>query len=218
MELTPEILVRAYCSGAFPMARSRDAAVEWFTVDPRAILPMDAFHVSRSLRRRIRQRPYELSVDTAFEAVVRACGEPRPYEGETWINDQIVRGYTRLHELGLAHCIEAWGAPGRADLGPPSRVPGAVRADGAVLLGGIYGVALGGAFFGESMFSRATDASKLCLAALVERLRGRGYTLFDVQMHNHHLEQFGIVQVRKAEYLRMLRAALALPVSWEGAL
>lgn len=223
MKLTPELLVRAYASGLFPMAESRGSdEVAWYAADPRAVIPLDGFHVSRSLRRTLRQAPFEVRVDTAFEAVVRGCAEPRPYADETWINEEIVRAYTALHRLGLAHSVEAWErdadtasaqAGGSARAMEGAAIRDTVPADR--LLGGIYGVALGGAFFGESMFSRVSGASKVCLAHLAERLRRRGYALFDVQMSNPHLEQFGVRELPEREYLAQLHRALELPVAWD---
>jgi leucyl/phenylalanyl-tRNA--protein transferase len=184
--LTAELLVRAYCAGVFPMADSRDGEIHWYAPDPRAIFPLQGFHVPRSLRRTIRKRVYEVRVDTDFPGVIRACADRE----ETWISGEIFRAYTGLHRLGLAHSVEAW------------------RRD--ELAGGLYGVALGGAFFGESMFSRQADASKVALVELVERLRARGYTLLDTQFLTEHLARFGAIEIARTEYERRLAAALAL--------
>ncbi len=184
--LTPDLLVRAYCAGFFPMADSRRGRIRWYSPDPRAVIPLESFHVPRSLRRTIRRGLFDVRVNTAFRAVIRACAE-RP---ETWISDEIVRAYEALHALGLAHSVETW--------------------QGERLVGGLYGVALGGAFFGESMFSRVTDASKVALVALVERLRARGFTLLDTQFLTPHLARFGAVEIPRGEYLRRLAAALRL--------
>jgi leucyl/phenylalanyl-tRNA--protein transferase len=183
--LDPALLVRAYRKGLFPMALE-DEEIGWFSPDPRGILPIDTFHVPARLARLVRQAPYEIAIDRAFEDVMRACAE-RPREG-TWISEEIVESYTALYRLGLAHSVEAW-------------------RDGE-LVGGLYGVHLGGAFFGESMFHRATDASKLALVALVDRLARRGFTLLDTQWITPHLVQFGAIEIPRAEYLRRLEEAL----------
>jgi leucyl/phenylalanyl-tRNA--protein transferase len=183
--LDPALLVRAYRKGLFPMALE-DGEIGWFSPDPRGILPIETFHVPARLARLVRQAPYEIVIDRAFEAVMCACAE-RPREG-TWISEEIVESYTALHRLGLAHSVEAW--------------------RGDELVGGLYGVHLGGAFFGESMFHRATDASKLALVALVDRLARRGFTLLDTQWITPHLAQFGAIEIPRAEYLRRLEDAL----------
>ena len=188
-ELTPELLLRAYAAGIFPMAESR-AARSIFWVDPhlRGVLPLNEFHIPRRLRKTVRRRPFEVRCNTAFEAVMRACAAPRPDHPDSWINDQIVRAYTRLHEMGFAHSIECW------------------RDD--ELVGGLYGVSLGGAFFGESMFSRATDSSKVALVHLLARLKLGGFVLLDVQFVTEHLTQFGVVEVPARDYLLLLNDAL----------
>ncbi len=218
--LTPELVVRAYCVGAFPMADARDGEIRWYSPDPRALLPLEEerFKVSRSLRRRVNSGCYRVTVDRAFERVVRACAEPRPSEAQTWINDAIIEVYCRLHDAGLAHSVEAWSGtpgdtPGRAPGGAPGSIPGKDER-GNELVGGLYGVSLGGAFFGESMFHRATDASKVCLVKLVEHLRDNGFGLLDVQFVNPHLEQFGVFEISRDEYLDRLEAALNLGVRW----
>ena len=183
--LDPAMLLRAYATGIFPMADAR-GRIEWFAPDPRAILEHHHFRRSRSLRAVIRRGLYDVRVDTCFAAVMRACSE-RP---ETWINEEFVRAYTTLHQAGYAHSVEAW-------------------RDGA-LVGGLYGVRLGGAFFGESMFSRATDASKVCLAALVDRLTTRGFTLHDVQFITPHLASLGATLIPRAVYEARLAEALRL--------
>lgn len=195
--LTPELVIRAYSVGAFPMADSRGSGVvHWYRPDPRAVLPLDErFHVPRSLGKRVRSGRFDVTRDRAFGEVIRGCAAPRPGHPETWINGEIVRVYEELHGLGVAHSVEAW-------------------RDGE-LAGGLYGVALGGAFFGESMFSRQTDASKVCLVHLVEHLRARGYVLLDVQFVNPHLARFGVEEIPAAAYDRRLRAALAMAVTWD---
>ena len=191
-ELTPEMLLRAYACGLFPMAEARDDP-ELFWVDPdmRGIIPLDRFHVPRRLARRIRQGVYEIAVDRAAEKVIRACAEERD---ETWINDQIIDLYVALHRLGHVHSVECW-------------------RDGA-LVGGLYGVALGGAFFGESMFTRAPDASKIALVHLVDRLRRGGFRLLDTQFVTAHLETFGAIEVPRARYHALLREALAVEATF----
>jgi leucyl/phenylalanyl-tRNA---protein transferase len=181
--LTPELLVRAYEQGFFPMGED-DGSIAWYWPDPRTIIPLKGFHVPRRLAQTVRQGRFEIAIDRDFEAVMRACADRE----ETWITGPIVAAYTALHRRGLAHSIEAY-------------------KDGR-LAGGIYGVSLGGAFMGESMFSRATDASKVCLVHLVERLRTRGYTLFDVQFLTSHLKRFGAVEIPRTEYMKRLANAL----------
>ena len=197
--LTPDILLAAYAAGVFPMAESADDP-ELFWVDPqrRGILPLDAFHVSRRLRRVLRREPFAIRCDSAFEAVVRGCAEATEKRPNTWINDEIVRLYSALFARGAAHSVEAW-------------------RDGA-LVGGLYGVSIGAAFFGESMFSRATDASKVALVHLVARLRLGGYRLLDTQFLTPHLARFGGVEISRAGYRRLLAQALGYRAFFPGAL
>jgi leucyl/phenylalanyl-tRNA--protein transferase len=186
--LDPETLLSAYAQGVFPMA-DRDGVVRFYTADPRGIIPLhppEAFHVPRTLRQIVRQERFEIRVDHDFEATMRACMEAR--EGGTWISDDLIEAYTRLHALGFAHSVEAW------------------QAD--ELVGGLYGVSLGGAFFGESMFHRRTDASKVALVHLVERLRDRGYELLDTQATTPHLRRFGCIDIPASKYLRLLERAM----------
>jgi leucyl/phenylalanyl-tRNA--protein transferase len=187
--LTPDILLEAYAAGIFPMAESADDP-ELFWVDPtrRGIIPLDAFHVPRRLGRVLRRGSFAVRCDTAFEAVIRACAEASDSRPTTWINDEIVRLYSALAARGAAHSVECWH-------------------DGE-LAGGLYGISLGAAFFGESMFSRVTDASKIALVHLVARLRLGGYRLLDTQFLTPHLAQFGGVEVTRARYHRMLAEAL----------
>lgn len=188
--LTPDLLLRAYAAGIFPMAEDADdPEVFWVDPDERGVLPLDAFHLSRRLRRTVRQDLFEIRCDAAFEAIVRACAEPRPERPRTWINDEIVRLYTALFRLGFAHSVESW--------------------HGGELVGGLYGVALGGAFFGESMFARVSDASKVALAHLVARLRLGRFRLLDTQFVTHHLRQFGAQEIPRTLYRRQLAQALA---------
>jgi leucyl/phenylalanyl-tRNA--protein transferase len=183
--ISAALLLEAYGSGIFPMA-SEGGEIAWFSPDPRGILPLDAFHVPHGLKRALRKGVFEIRIDQAFEAVMRACAE----RSETWISEEIIASYLNLHHLGYAHSVEAWRQ--------------------GQLAGGLYGVALSGAFFGESMFYRETDASKVALAALVERLRERQYRLLDTQYVTPHLETFGAVEISRAQYLRLLRQALGL--------
>ena len=189
--LTADMLLRAYALGVFPMAESREDP-EVFWVDPRwrGIFPLDAFHISRSLARHIRRGGFEISVNRDFDGTLRGCAD-RP---ETWINDTIFRLYTTLHARGFAHSLEVW-------------------EDGA-LVGGVYGVTLGAAFFGESMFSRRPNASKVALAYLVDRLRLGGFQLFDTQFITAHLRSLGAVEIPRADYRRRLADALARPADF----
>ena len=188
LTLTPEGVLLAYGHGIFPMADERSGEVLWFRPDPRAIIPLDGFHVSRSLARTLKRATFEIRVDTDFEGVMRGCAD-RP-EG-TWISERFLEVYTALHRAGKAHSVEAW-REGR-------------------LVGGTYGLALGGAFMAESMFHVETDASKVALAALCSRLREQGFILLDVQYVTPHLESLGAVEITRREYERRLEQALGLP-------
>jgi leucyl/phenylalanyl-tRNA--protein transferase len=186
--IEPEMLLTAYRRGIFPMAVDKRGRIGWFSPDPRAVIPLDArFHIPHGLRRVLKQKKFEITSDTDFETVIRECGKRR--EG-TWISPGIIDSYCNLHRLGHAHSIET-------------------RLEGK-LVGGLYGVALGGAFFGESMFHRATDASKVALVALVERLRAGGFVLLDTQWTAPHLQQFGTYEIPRREYLWQLEQALKL--------
>jgi leucyl/phenylalanyl-tRNA---protein transferase len=187
LTLTPEGIELAYRHGIFPMADERSGEVLWFRPDPRAVIPLDGFHVSRSLARTLRRGRFEVRVDTAFATVMRGCAD-RP-EG-SWISERFVEVYGALHRAGKAHSVEAW--------------------RDRRLVGGVYGLALGGAFMAESMFHRETDASKVALAALVGRLSERGFTVLDVQYMTPHLESLGAVEITRREYERRLERALAL--------
>jgi len=191
--LSPPLLVAAYAAGYFPMGMD-DGTIEWFSPDPRGILPLDGFHASRRLGRVLRSRRFPVSVDRAFRRVVEACAEGRD-EG-TWITGEILESYVALHEHGLAHSVEVW-------------------ADGG-LAGGLYGVSLNGAFFGESMFHRVSDASKVALWALVDRLRARRFTLLDVQWLTPFLERCGAVEIPREEYLETLVAALSSDTNFDA--
>jgi leucyl/phenylalanyl-tRNA--protein transferase len=166
--------------------------IQWFSPDPRGIVPLDKFHVSRRLARVVRKGAFRIEIDRAFVDVMRACAadERDPDDPGTWINEEIIESYAALHERGVAHSVEAW--------------------NGDILAGGLYGVALGGAFFGESMFHRETDASKVAFVGLVERLRNRGYLLLDTQWVTPHLEQFGAIEIKRSDYLRYLDRSLRL--------
>ncbi len=193
MGLTPEILMHGYSIGIFPMAEHRDDP-EVFWVDPRkrGILPLDGFHMSRSLARAMRKTHFRLAINTDFEAVVDGCAD----RAETWINADIRQVYLELHTLGHAQSVEIW--------------------DGPFLVGGVYGVTLGAAFFGESMFSRRRDASKMALAATVERLRRTGFTLFDTQFVTEHLASLGAIEVTRARYQAMLAEARQRPANFRS--
>jgi leucyl/phenylalanyl-tRNA--protein transferase len=189
VELTPELLLRAYAIGIFPMAEDADDP-DLFWVDPerRGILPLEAFHVPKRLRRTLRRVRFEVRVDTAFDAVMRGCAEPNPERPTTWINERILELYGALFRMGHAHSVETW-------------------RDGE-LVGGLYGVRIGAVFFGESMFSRAPDASKVALVHLVARLKHGGFKLCDTQFVTKHLAQFGAIEIPRAAYRRRLAAAL----------
>lgn len=184
--IDPEVLLQGYRLGVFPMAMA-DGAIEWFSPDPRAILPLTEFHVPHALERLFRKHAFEIRIDTSFAEVMRECARRL----ETWINDEILESYIRLHQLGHAHSMEAW-------------------KDGK-LAGGLYGVVIGGAFFGESMFHHLRDASKIALLGLVEHLRARKFALLDTQWLTPHLEQFGAIEIPRADYLHLLTNAVNLP-------
>ncbi|MDK3017559.1 leucyl/phenylalanyl-tRNA--protein transferase [Pseudodonghicola flavimaris] len=185
MSISPELLLHGYSIGIFPMAEHRDDP-EIFWVDPkrRGILPLDGFHISRSLARRMRRGGYQITIDRDFAGVLDGCAD----RTETWINAEIRSLYIALHRMGRAHSLEVW--------------------DGDRLIGGVYGVVLGAAYFGESMFSRRTDASKLALAYLVDRLRQGGFELFDTQFLTSHLASLGGIEIPRAAYQRRLASAL----------
>jgi leucyl/phenylalanyl-tRNA--protein transferase len=197
--IAKELLIAAYATGWFPMA-VEEGEIRWYSPDPRGIIPLDAFHVPARLARVIRRGTFRIEVDTAFESVIRACASaPRrgeDEEGGTWIDAEILESYTALHRAGFAHSVEAW----QEDR----------------LAGGLYGVALRGAFFGESMFHHVSDASKVVLAALVERLRARGFSLLDVQWVTPHLEQFGAIEIPRERYLELLDASLRQECRFAG--
>lgn len=208
--LAPDTLLAAYRRGIFPMAVDPDEEggtrgrkqIGWFSPDPRAVIPLDErFHIPHGLRRVLKRGKFEITADTDFETVIRECAKRK--EG-TWISREIIGGYGRLHQLGYAHSIEVRLRPQAGGSARGSRL------SSLPLVGGLYGVAIGGAFFGESMFHRATDASKVALVTLVERLRARGYVLLDTQWVTPHLRQFGAYEISRREYLRRLERALTL--------
>lgn len=192
MELSPQLLLHAYSMGVFPMAESQqDPAVLWIEPKLRGVFPLESFHISRSLAKVIQRLDYEIAIDRDFLAVVDACAD----RDETWINSAIRKGYADLHEVGHAHSMEVW-------------------RDG-ILIGGVYGVTLGGAFFGESMFSRATNASKIALAYLVAHLKKCGFTLFDTQFLTPHLASLGAIEIAQEDYLALLQTAIQSPESFD---
>ena len=193
--LTPEILLRAYAEGLFPMAERRgDPVLYWVSPEKRGIIPLSGFHVPQRLARTVRSGRFTVTSDQAFRDVMLACAAPAPGREESWINDEILRLYTALHAGGHAHSIECW--------------------QNGALVGGLYGVRLGAAFFGESMFSRERDASKVALVHLVDALRRGGFTLLDTQFITAHLARFGAIEIARAQYLTMLNQALGREAVW----
>ncbi|HET6520735.1 MAG TPA: leucyl/phenylalanyl-tRNA--protein transferase [Geminicoccaceae bacterium] len=191
LPLTPDLVLCAYALGLFPMANDRhDPTVHWIEPRRRGVIPLERFHVPRSLRKAIRRGRFEVRSDTAFEAVITACAAARPGRPRTWLNDELIEIYVELHRRGSAHSVECW--------------------RGGALVGGLYGVSMGAAFFGESMFSRERDASKVALVSLVERLRAGGFRLLDTQFVTDHLRRFGAVELSREAYRNLLREALAL--------
>jgi len=190
-----DLLVSAYATGWFPMAVDA-AEIRWYSPDPRGIIPLDGFHIPKRVARIVRSEAFRIEINRDFPAVIRGCAEAeRDVEDPgTWISDDIIESYCALHDAGLAHSVEAW--------------------QGEVLAGGLYGVAMGGAFFGESMFHHVPDASKVALAGLVGHMRERGFRLLDIQWVTDHLAQFGAIEVPRRSYLRMLDEALTAPVDF----
>ena len=196
--LTPEILLSAYAQGLFPMAERRDdPTLYWVSPEKRGVIPLDGFHVPRRLARTMRSGRYRVTTDRAFPDVMRGCAKPAPGREQSWINDEILRLYTALHAGGHAHSVECW--------------------EGGELAGGLYGVSLGAAFFGESMFSDVRDASKVALVHLVELLRRGGFLLLDTQFLTPHLAGFGAYEIPREAYLARLHQAIARESSWPGA-
>jgi leucyl/phenylalanyl-tRNA--protein transferase len=196
-DLTPELVLAAYARGLFPMAEKRDDPhLYWVSPEKRGVIPLDTFHVPRRLARTVRGGRFQVTADRAFTAVMKGCAAPKPGREETWINNEILRLYTALAASGHAHSVECW-------------------RDGK-LVGGLYGVKLGAAFFGESMFSRERDASKVALVRLVEALRRGGFALLDTQFLTAHLAGFGAVEVPRERYLTLLESALGREAFWPG--
>jgi leucyl/phenylalanyl-tRNA---protein transferase len=192
VRLDPQTLLAAYSQGVFPMA-GRDGVIHWYTADPRGVLPLEDFHLPKSLAQIVRQNKFEVRVNHDFQGVMRACMDNR--EDGTWINDQLIRAYSHLHEMGFAHSVECY--------------------RDKELAGGLYGVSLGAAFFGESMFHRQRDASKVALVHLVQRLRTNGYLLLDTQAVTEHLRRFGCIEIPAEEYAERLRNALEKDAQFE---
>jgi leucyl/phenylalanyl-tRNA--protein transferase len=184
--IRPALLLAAYRSGLFPMSLDSSGEIGWFSPDPRGIIPLDDFHIPGSLRRTLKKKPFEIRTDTAFSDVIEGCADRRT----TWISNKIRQSYEKLHEFGYAHSVECW--------------------KNGQLVGGLYGVAINGVFFGESMFSRETDASKIALVHLVEHLKETGFTLLDTQWTTEHLARFGCREIPRDGYLVMLEAALKI--------
>jgi leucyl/phenylalanyl-tRNA--protein transferase len=184
--LDPDVIIAAYRSAYFPMADSRTRIISWYSPDPRAIIPLDAFRVSRSLQQIVRKQVFEIRVDTSFSDVIQCCARRE----ETWISEEIISAYATLHARGVAHSVESWKQ--------------------GELVGGLYGVSIGGAFFGESMFSTTSNASKVALVHLAEILRGCGFRLLDTQCINEHVKQFGAIEIPRSTYLEKLSDALHL--------
>jgi leucyl/phenylalanyl-tRNA--protein transferase len=182
--IPPDLLLYAYCNAMFPMAESREGPLYWYSPDPRAIIPLDGLRVSRSLRQLVKKKVFDIRVNTVFESVIRECAERE----ETWISEQIVQSYLELHRLGYAHSVETW--------------------RNEKLVGGLYGVAVGAAFFGESMFHTERDASKVALVFLVDRLREREFELLDTQFMTPHLARLGALEISKDEYVERLKHAI----------
>ncbi|MBI1272738.1 MAG: leucyl/phenylalanyl-tRNA--protein transferase [Alphaproteobacteria bacterium] len=194
-DITPDILLRAYAAGIFPMAEDASAKeLFWFDPPIRAILPLDAVHVPQRLRRTVKNHPYQVRIDTAFAEVIAACAEATPARKKTWINRQVRELYGALHEMGHAHSLEVW--------------------SGLELVGGLYGVHLGGAFFGESMFSRERDTSKIAFVYLAALMRHNGFTLLDCQFMTRHLARFGVHDISRADYHERLSGALKQPAQF----
>lgn len=195
VEITPEIVLRAYRAGLFPMAESRGGhRLYWLDPEMRGVLPLDGFHLPKRLLRTVLSGPYRVTSNRAFPDVIAACAAPAPGREDTWINEDIEALFIELHRRGHAHSVETW-------------------ADG-VLVGGLYGVSLGGVFFGESMFSRARDASKVALVHLVARMRMGGYGLLDTQFVTGHLSQFGATEIPREAYKALLAAAITMDAAW----
>lgn len=185
--LTAEALIYAYTSGVFPMAE-RDGSIYWYRPDPRAIIPIDTYKPAKSLKPILNRGQFEIRIDTQFEAVMRACAAPRAYEEETWISEEIIQAYVELFHMGFAHSVEAY--------------------EDGKLVGGLYGVHIGSAFFGESMFMLVSNASKVAFHYLIEILRAHEFNLLDTQFMNDNVQRYGAIEIKRAEYERRLSRAL----------
>ncbi len=195
-EITAETLLDAYCNGWFPMADdAKDEEIFWYCPEQRGVLPLEEFHLSKNMAKMVRNTPFMVEMDRDFRGVMELCAESTDGRPVTWINKRIVDLYCQLHEMGFAHSVEVY--------------------DGDVLVGGLYGVAIGGAFFGESMFSRETNASKLALVKLVDQLRKTGFLLLDTQYVNDHLLQFGVKEIDQKDYMAQLDEALLVKNHWK---
>jgi len=188
--IDPQFLCTAYCNGYFPMADPKTGEINWYSPDPRTIFELDEFHIPRSLKLTLKKKEFEIRINEQFENVMRACAERE----DTWISETIIKSYVMLHQQGLAHSVEAW-------------------KDGK-LAGGLYGVSLQGAFFGESMFSRSTNASKVALVYLIDRLKEHNYTLLDTQFITEHLKRFGAREIPRDDYMKRLASALSITCSF----
>jgi len=188
--IDPQFLCTAYCNGYFPMADSKTGEINWYSPDPRTIFDLNEFHVPRSLTLTLKKKDFEVCINKRFEEVMRACAERE----ETWISETIIQSYIQLHQLGLAHSVETW--------------------KNDKLVGGLYGVAIRGAFFGESMFSRLRNGSKIALVNLVKRMKERGFTLLDTQYLTPHLEKFGACEIPRSEYMKRLENSLTITCSF----
>jgi leucyl/phenylalanyl-tRNA--protein transferase len=198
IEITPELLLRAYRAGLFPMAETRGSSrLYWLDPELRGVLPLETFHLPRRLRRTVLSERFQVTTDICFGEVLHLCAESGPRRTDTWINPEIERLFGALHEMGFGHSVECWEA--------------------GLLVGGLYGVAIGGAFFGESMFSRQRDASKVALVSLIARLRLGGFTLLDTQFVTDHLAQFGTIEIARQDYRNRLDQALRLDAHWTTA-
>ncbi|MGD0036553.1 MAG: leucyl/phenylalanyl-tRNA--protein transferase [Bacteroidota bacterium] len=188
--IDPQFLCTAYCNGYFPMADPKTGEISWYSPDPRTIFDLNEFHIPRSLRLTLKKEEFEVRINKRFEEVMRACAERE----ETWISETIIQSYIQLYQLGIAHSVEIW-------------------KDGN-LVGGLYGVAIHGAFFGESMFSRMCDASKIALVNLVKRMKDHGFTLLDTQYLTTHLKRFGAREIPRTEYMKRLEESLTITCSF----
>ena len=192
---SPQLVLSAYMQGIFPMAHPEEEnRIYWYAPDPRGIIPLEDFHVPRRLEQTVKKGPYEIAINRNFKGVIEACAAPRETQSETWISSGLAEVFTQLYHLGFAHTVEAW--------------------QDEKLVGGLYGVAIGGFFAGESMFHRKRDASKICLVHLVRRLRKRGFTLLDIQFTTDHLEQFGATEIPREEYERRLARAVEVDTTF----